>query len=85
MGGMYAVWPMGCAFNPLAITTTLLMGTLNTVLSISTIAEHGSLLTSSLIMAYQVHLLSTSMRARPSRWPVRPFVYILISHPCTDR
>ena len=65
IGLMYSYWPQSCAFNPLAITTTLLFGLLNTGLSISKIAEHGSILCSGLIFAYSVWLCFASLSAFP--------------------
>lgn len=65
LGVMYAVFPMGCAFNPLAITTTLLFGLGNTALSISPVAEHGSLLCSALIFAYTTWLCYATLAAFP--------------------
>ena len=55
----------GCSFNPLAITTTLLFGLLNTAISISKVAEHGSILCSALIFAYQAWLCYSSLAAFP--------------------
>ena len=54
-----------CAFNPLAITTTLLFGLLNTAVSISKVAEHGSLLCSALIFLYSVWLCYSAVAAIP--------------------
>ena len=62
---LYAVWPMACAFNPLAITTTLLFGLGNTLLSISAVAEHGSLLCSAIIFAYTTWLCYATLAAFP--------------------
>ena len=65
LGIMYAVFPMDCSFNPLAITTTLLFGLLNTALSISAVAPHGSLLCSALIFAYTSWLCYATLAAFP--------------------
>ena len=65
IGLLYAFWPMSCAFNPLAITTTLLFGLLNTAVSISKAAEHGSLLCSAIIFFYCVWLCYASLAAHP--------------------
>jgi len=65
IGFMYAIWPQDCAFNPLAITTTLLLGLLNTGISVSKIAQHGSILTSGFIFAYSTWLCFTTLGALP--------------------
>ena len=76
IGAFYAIWPLGsvlnadstetsCAFNPLAITTTLLFGILNTALSISSVADHGSLLCSALVLAYTTWLCYATLAAFP--------------------
>ena len=63
---MFAWWPMGaCAFNPLAVITTLLFGVLNTVVSLSKIAPHGSILCSGLIFAYQAFICYMSLTSFP--------------------
>ena len=65
LGSMYALWPQDCAFNPLAVTTTLLLGLLNTGIAISSVAEHGSLLTSGLVFAYTTFIAYESLSAMP--------------------
>ena len=65
IGLMYAHWELSCAFNPLAITTTLLFGLAYTAVSISKIAEHGSLLCSGMIFAYSTWLCYASVSAYP--------------------
>lgn len=65
IGFMYSLWPQDCPFNPLAITTTLLFGLLNTGISISKIADHGSILTSGIIFAYSTWLCYTTIGAMP--------------------
>ena len=65
IGLMYSLWPQSCAFNPLAITTTLLFGLLYTGLSVSKVADHGSILCSGLIFAYSVWLCFASLSALP--------------------
>ena len=70
---MYTHFSMACAFNPLAITTTLLFNILNTSISLSPIAEHGSILCSGLIFAY-IFLCYSTLSALPAavqpvRWP----------------
>ena len=62
---MYATWEMACTFNPLAISTTLLFGLVNTTIAISKIAEHGSLLCSGIIFAYSTWLCYASIAAFP--------------------
>jgi hypothetical protein len=67
IGVMYAMWPLaGCAFNTLAITTTLLFGLLNTAISLSNIAEHGSILCSGIIFAYSTWLCYATLSASPA-------------------
>jgi len=70
IGYMYTAWPqsnpeVNCGFNPLAITTTLLFGLLNTGLSVSKVAEHGSVLCSGLIFAYSTYLCYSALSALP--------------------
>lgn len=66
IGVMYAAYPLeGCPFNTLAITTTLLFGLINTAISLSAVAEHGSLLTSCLILAYTTWLCYAALSAFP--------------------
>ena len=55
----------GCPFNPLAITTTLLFNLINTGISLSPLAEHGSILCSGLIFAYSTWLCYAALAAFP--------------------
>ena len=65
IGFMYARFPMSCAFNPLAITTTLLFNIINTGIAVSEIAEHGSILCSGIIFAYTTFLCYSTISALP--------------------
>ena len=65
IGLMYHYYPMDCAFNPLALSTTLVWVLLNTLLSVSKVAEHGSLFTSALVAAYCTFLCWSAMTRAP--------------------
>jgi len=65
IGLMYGYYPMSCAFNPLALTTTLVFVLLNTMISISKIAEHGSLFCSALVGAYCTFLCWSALTRTP--------------------
>jgi len=62
---LYRFYPSSCAFNALGVTVTLFMFLLNTVISLSKIAEHGSLFCSALITAYCVFLCYSAMASMP--------------------
>jgi len=65
IGVLYAQWPQACAFNAGAITTTLLFNLLNTGLSISSVADHGSILCSGLVFAYTTYLCYSALNSFP--------------------
>jgi len=65
IGLFYSFWNTDCAFNTAAITITLLFGLLNSAISISKIAEHGSILTSSLVFSYSTWLCYCTIAALP--------------------
>jgi len=66
IGLLYDRFPQsGCSFNPLAVTTTLLLVLLNTALSVSSIAPHAALLTSALVSAYGTWVCYGAMAAMP--------------------
>mmetsp|Transcript_15728 Transcript_15728/g.33621 ORF Transcript_15728/g.33621 Transcript_15728/m.33621 type:complete len:430 (-) Transcript_15728:757-2046(-) len=62
---MYHYFDRDCAFNPLAVTITMLFTFLNTGISISKIAPHGALLTSALVSTYCTWLAYSAMNAIP--------------------
>jgi len=65
IGWLYATWPQECAFNSAAITTTLLFNLINTGISVSGVAEHGSLLCSGLVFAYTCYLCYAAVSSLP--------------------
>ncbi len=62
---LYSRWPMSCPFNPLAVTTALILGLINTAISISAISEHGALFTSALVHAYSMWLAFSALSSFP--------------------
>ena len=65
LGNLYHYYPSSCAFNAAAITTTLIFGLINTVVSISKIAEQGTIFVSALIFAYSTYLAFATVSAFP--------------------
>eukprot|EP00316_Scyphosphaera_apsteinii_P011986 CAMPEP_0119327064 /NCGR_PEP_ID=MMETSP1333-20130426/69838_1 /TAXON_ID=418940 /ORGANISM="Scyphosphaera apsteinii, Strain RCC1455" /LENGTH=414 /DNA_ID=CAMNT_0007335541 /DNA_START=168 /DNA_END=1412 /DNA_ORIENTATION=- len=65
VGMMFHFFPQDCAFNPLAIITTLVMALLNTVISLSKIAPHGALFTSALVSIYCTWLSYSAISSMP--------------------
>ena len=62
---MYRHWDTGCAFNVIAITSTAAFWVLNTLLSLSKLAPHGSIFTSALVALYSSWLCFSAI----SSWP----------------
>lgn len=65
LGQLYHYYPSSCAFNGTAITTTLVFGLINTAVSISRIAEQGTIFVSALIFAYSTYLAFATVSAFP--------------------
>lgn len=69
-GLLYYYFPMGlpdweCFFNPLAVSSALVLSLLTTAVSLSAIAPHGALLTSALVTAYTLWFAFAAISAWP--------------------
>lgn len=63
---LYTFWSSDCAFNSAAITTTLIFGVLNTVISLfDKLSPHGSILCSGGIFLYSTYLCFAAVSALP--------------------
>ena len=70
---LYHFYPTECAFNNAATTTTLVFSVLNLGITISPLAEHGSVLVGSLIFLYSTYLAFATVSAYPEE-QCNPFV-----------
>jgi len=65
-GVMFSYFPVaGCAINGVLNSTNLVLVLLHTAIAISPIAEHGSILTSSVVGAYTTWLCFSSLQSSP--------------------
>ena len=62
---LYSVYPRECAFNNAAVTTSLLFSLINFGITLSPIAEHGSILVASLVWCYSTYLAYSAISAFP--------------------
>jgi len=62
---LYSVYPRECAFNNAAVTTSLLFSLINFGITISPIAEHGSILVACLVWCYSTYLAFSAISAFP--------------------
>eukprot|EP00310_Coccolithus_braarudii_P018553 CAMPEP_0183353442 /NCGR_PEP_ID=MMETSP0164_2-20130417/33256_1 /TAXON_ID=221442 /ORGANISM="Coccolithus pelagicus ssp braarudi, Strain PLY182g" /LENGTH=427 /DNA_ID=CAMNT_0025526111 /DNA_START=11 /DNA_END=1294 /DNA_ORIENTATION=- len=65
VGLLFHYFHQGCQFNPLAISLTLILLLINTVISVSKIAPHGAIFTSALMSVYTMWLTYTAMSSMP--------------------
>jgi len=65
LGALYHFFPPACPFNATAVTTTLVLGVLNTAVSISALSEHGNIFVASLVLSYTTYLAYSTLSAFP--------------------
>jgi len=71
---LYHWYPSACAFNATAITTAWLFSLINFCVTVSPIAEHGTILVASLLFLYAMYTAFSAVSAFPEE-ECNPFVH----------